>query len=413
LSIHDRKTSTGKTHYVVRWRDPRSRERTFHRKIDADRFERSVRHQVDTGSYRDPRLSRVTFKEWHDRWWPTIEASDRAPNTIAQYETVLRLHVLPHFARRRLGDLRRIDFEEWLTELRSAKRCDVCAIQLSEDERMKDYKWPAEGLSSSTLHAARTAAGMALASAVDSGVIPANPIRGLRLIQGTSRTQQALTAEQVEALAKAIDPWWRPLVLVLAYCGIRPGEAAALRLRHLDDLGRLTIEGAATEHRGRFTEGDTKTRRARVVQVPSSVLKELRAHIRIHGPSDPEAPIFVSLAGDRFRLSNWRQRVWFPAVSKSKMPDWATPYTLRHTAASLMAQQGVPVTTAAAALGHDPAVFLRTYAHLYPGDLSSAAKAMETARADARSGRKRPVAMKGPAGISRGKKRPSRASHKG
>jgi hypothetical protein len=45
-----------------------------------------------------------------------------------------------------------------------------------------------------------------------------------------------------------------------------------------------------------------------------------------------------------------------------------------------MAQQGVPVSTAAAALGHDPAIHLRTYAHLYPGDLRSAADAMDAVR---------------------------------
>jgi hypothetical protein len=45
-----------------------------------------------------------------------------------------------------------------------------------------------------------------------------------------------------------------------------------------------------------------------------------------------------------------------------------------------MAQQGVPVSTAVASLGHDPAVYLRTYAHLYPGDLRSAADAMDCAR---------------------------------
>ena len=41
---------------------------------------------------------------------------------------------------------------------------------------------------------------------------------------------------------------------------------------------------------------------------------------------------------------------------------------------------GVPVSTAAAALGHDPAIYLRTYAHLYPGDLRSAADAMDAVR---------------------------------
>jgi len=40
------------------------------------------------------------------------------------------------------------------------------------------------------------------------------------------------------------------------------------------------------------------------------------------------------------------------------------------------------VSAAAAALGHDPAIFLRTYAHLYPGDLRAVADAMDLARAE-------------------------------
>jgi integrase len=199
-----------------------------------------------------------------------------------------------------------------------------------------------------------------------------------------SRTRKALTAEQVEDLAALVDPWWRPFVLVLAYCGLRPGEAVALRRRHLDDFGRLTIEGAMSEHRGRLVEQDTKTHRARVVQVPASVLEELREHLDAHVEESAEAPIFTTPVGDRVRLSNWRHRAWQPAAAQLEFPSWATPYVLRHTAASLMAQSGVPVTAAAASLGHDPAVFLRTYAHLYPGDLKAVADAMDMARGAAR-----------------------------
>ncbi|HMK62021.1 MAG TPA: tyrosine-type recombinase/integrase [Acidimicrobiales bacterium] len=84
------------------------------------------------------------------------------------------------------------------------------------------------------------------------------------------------------------------------------------------------------------------------------------------------------------RISNWRRKAWQPAADELGFPSWATPYVLRHTAASLMAQRGVPVSAAAAALGHDPAIFLRTYAHLYPGDLRAVADAMDGARRDAR-----------------------------
>jgi len=45
-----------------------------------------------------------------------------------------------------------------------------------------------------------------------------------------------------------------------------------------------------------------------------------------------------------------------------------------------MAQQGVPVTTAAAIMGHDPAMFLRVYSHLYPGDMRSAPALLDKAR---------------------------------
>jgi integrase len=141
-----------------------------------------------------------------------------------------------------------------------------------------------------------------------------------------------------------------------------------------------------SEHRGRLIEQDTKTHRARVVQVPASVLKELREHLEANVGSDPESPVFTTPARTRVRMSNWRHKVWEPAALELDLPSWATPYVLRHTAASLMAQQGVPVSAAAAALGHDPAIFLRTYAHLYPGDLRGVADAMDLARHSAREG---------------------------
>ena len=185
-----------------------------------------MRHQLDTDQYLDPESARVTVRDWAERWWPTVENSERAPSTISGYESALRLQVLPHLGDRRLRTLRRIDMEEWLSHLRAA------------------------GYSNSTIHSARTVLGMVLASAMDARIIAGNPLTGLRLPKGSSRSRDALTIEQVEALAAAVDPWWRPFVLVLAYCGLRPGEAIALRRKHLDDLGRLTVERGMTEHRG-------------------------------------------------------------------------------------------------------------------------------------------------------------------
>ena len=54
---------------------------------------------------------------------------------------------------------------------------------------------------------------------------------------------------------------------------------------------------------------------------------------------------------------------------------------LRHTAARLLATGHVGVHAAAAILGNDPAVYLRTYAHLYPHDLRRAAGTLDRTRA--------------------------------
>jgi len=357
VSIHKRTTEGRGTTWVVRWRDPRPRERTFRTKVEAERFERRVLHSRDVGVYRDPALDRVTFREWHDRWWPTIEAS-REPNTVAQYECILRRHVLPELGDCRLASLEKIDLEEWIAELR------------------------ARGVGASAIRTARTLAGMVLRSAVESKVIPYNPATGLRLSRAPGRSKRALTAAQVETLVAAFDPHWRPLVLVLAYGGLRPGEALALRRRHLTDLGQLLIEQGQTEVRGHLRTADTKTHRARVVPLAVSVLAALQDHLGASTGHSPEDRIFSTPNGAPVRLSNFRG-TFERARRDVGLPEWTTPYTLRHTAASLLAQRGVPPSTAAAMLGHDPAVFLRTYAHLYPEDLSVAAHALEGARREA------------------------------
>ncbi len=70
-------------------------------------------------------------------------------------------------------------------------------------------------------------------------------------------------------------------------------------------------------------------------------------------PAEPEALIFVTPQGGAIGLRNFWRRLDVAARSAG-LPDWFTPYVLRHTCASLMAQRGIPVTTAAAIMGHDP-----------------------------------------------------------
>jgi integrase len=65
------------------------------------------------------------------------------------------------------------------------------------------------------------------------------------------------------------------------------------------------------------------------------------------------------------------------AVKRSSLED-ITPHTLRHTAASWMAEDDVPILEISKLLGHgDTRITERTYAHLRPSYLQNAAKSLD------------------------------------
>jgi len=64
------------------------------------------------------------------------------------------------------------------------------------------------------------------------------------------------------------------LVELLAYGGLRIGEALALRRRHVDVLGcKLIVAESLTEVDGKFTFGPTKNHQVRDVPLPRGLLR--------------------------------------------------------------------------------------------------------------------------------------------
>lgn len=84
-----------------------------------------------------------------------------------------------------------------------------------------------------------------------------------------------LTHQQVDQLAQACAPY-DTLVRVLAYTGIRWGEAAALRVGRVDlERRRLSIDEATSEVGGKVIFGTPKTHKLRVVPFPAFLASPL------------------------------------------------------------------------------------------------------------------------------------------
>jgi Phage integrase family len=148
-----------------------------------------------------------------------------------------------------------------------------------------------------------------------------------------------LNPAQVATLADAIGSRYRALVLLGAYGGLRIGELAGLRRRRVD-LPRGTVDVAeiVVEVRGELYMGPPKTRAGRrIVTLPRSVVEELAELLGPVGEAD--AWVFTADEGGVLRPSNFRVKVWLPAIRAAGLAP-LRPHDLRHTAVALWIAAG-------------------------------------------------------------------------
>ncbi|MGI8867654.1 MAG: tyrosine-type recombinase/integrase [Mycobacteriales bacterium] len=346
----------GQTTWLARWRDPAGRQhkRSFDKRSDAERFLTSIEHAKLSGGYVDPALGRMTIGAYADLW--IARQVQLRPSTRDRYATIIRTHIRPAFGQLPLTHLERSAVAAWVADLSAA------------------------GLAPPTVRHVHRVLHMIVQGAVRDSRIARNVCAGVPLPRGGERHKRFLDHGQVNALADAAGGARLP-ILVLAYCGIRFGELAALRVRSVDTLRRrLTIAESATEVAGRMVFGPPKSGRRRSVPIPRSLIEPLAVQC---AGKDKDALVFTAPEGGVIYLRNWRRRVFDPAVRAAGLES-LTPHELRHTAASLAVAAGASVKSVQRMLGHaSAAMTLDVYAGLFDDDLDSVADRLDRAAADA------------------------------
>lgn len=190
--------------------------------------------------------------------------------------------------------------------------------------------------------------------------IERKPNTRARKMQRAPRPLRTLTADELQHLMAEMPERYKALVEVMAYQGLRPGEAVSLRVGDLDPMRRtLKIE--------RSIGGPTKTGIARTLTLPSSVAGLLVAHIAsFSDPSDPNAPIFTTESGGtittKFSYDAWSRRHFAPAVERAGITSKISPNDLRHYAVKFAIGQGADVFAVQRMLGHaKPSITLDIY----------------------------------------------------
>jgi integrase len=165
---------------------------------------------------------------------------------------------------------------------------------------------------------------------------------------------------------------------------MRQGEALSLNWGDIDwTRNKITIQRTLTDVDGTAVVGETAktTSGVRTIDAPAAVMEALdghRANMMIDGYStSPTSLIFVNRNGgviDRNGLLKWTFK---PLCKKAGVPV-LTWHQMRHSAATMLLESGVPLTNVSKQLGHaSPIVTATVYSHVTDNGMQRVAKAME------------------------------------
>jgi len=346
VSIHRVVRKSGHVAWTVRWREgSRNRSRSVDRKRDAIALDAEIRRRQRTGEIRQLDAGRQTLGELAEEWLQVHARPNLAPRTIAVYVSLYDRHIDP-----RLGDVPLQDLD--------ALRCQTFAADLAS-----------AGVGPAARRKTLALLGAILQRAVEWGRLPANAARTVRLPPARPAQEvRPLAPTAVEAMRAACEPRDATLIAVLAYAGLRPQEALALRWR---DVGERTL-----------TVDAAKTGRRRTVRLLAPLAADLRAWRLASGRPPGDALVFPARDGRVWAAEAYKawsrkaprgrkrdgERAGSPgpfarAARAAGVPE-ATPYTLRHSFCSLLLYEGRSVVYVARQLGHGAQLSLGTYGHV-------------------------------------------------
>lgn len=331
---------------------------------------RELQGAVDAGQ--EPARRDLTVGRFLDIWLADVLPGTVAPTTAVQYNEVVRNYIVPNLGQKRL---------------RALTARDVTAMLRALEGR---------GLSANTRRLARSVLRRALRWAEAEGMVPRNVAavaNGVRLDASEGRT---LTPGQARSLLASLDGHRLEAAFAVALAlGLRRGELLGLAW---GDLAldappvRLTVRRAL--HRlpsVGLVLADTKTTASRrTVHLPAPVAEALRQHRRRQvaerltaGPAWVDRPLDADLVfrtpfGKAVDPDNFRNMT-YRVTESAGLGRWS-PHELRHSAASLLIAQGVPLMVISELLGHSGIrVTADVYGHLLEPARAEAAEAMTQA----------------------------------
>jgi integrase len=268
----------------------------------------------------------VLFADYAEQWLSS-RPRPLAPRTRELYDGLLVNHILPTFGPVTLGGITTAGVRGWHAGL------------------------VAGGSTSAPAKAYRLLRAI-LATAVEDELLARNPcvIRGAGVEHAPERPVASIA--DVYAIADAIEPRFRVLILTAAFSSLRQGELFGLRRRDVDLLHReMKVERQAQTLRGTVVMTPPKSRAGvRTVALPARLIPDLEHHLAAYVAADRDALVFCGAKGAPLARSNWTRK-WHEALKAAGI-EGLHFHDLRHTGNTLAAATGASTKELMARMGH-------------------------------------------------------------
>nr|WSX75733.1 site-specific integrase [Streptomyces sp. NBC_00899] len=307
-------------------------------------------------------------------WLGSVVVHRLRETTHARYHACVRLYVIPGLGRKKIAQLTARDIRTWLDQLRT--RCQCCARSLDKQQRCCAIgQCCGKRLSPLTVAYVHSVLKSALEHAVREDELPRNVARNIKTGTPRPRRFEPLTAAEARRFLSTLQGHRLQALFDLALrTGLRKGELLGLHWGDLDlDNGtasiRRTLQRTPT---GGLTALPTKTVSSeRRIALPTECIRALKLH-RERQVQEREAAgedwtdnsyVFTSPDGSPTDPSTLTRH--FTALCRAARLRRIRFHDLRHTAATLLLEQGVELVVIKELLGHAHiGVTASVYAHV-------------------------------------------------
>ncbi|MET8630220.1 site-specific integrase [Kitasatospora sp. NPDC004669] len=313
------------------------------------------------GVYEDRRVTVASFL----RQWLEAKKEELAPNTYAGYAACVERDLIPAFGHYRLPDLRPKHIARWIAAQRKAKRGKVTVYRIVSTLR-------------NALNTAVRSWGLRYNPAKHS--VPARPRAAERTCWTPDQAATFLRHGAEQYADQLTD-----LFEVMLGTGMRRGEILALHWSdvHLMDRKLYVRWTLAAIDNGKIHLREPKTEASRAwislsPRVMAALHRQAALQMNAHPEGRLEGLVFARPDGTPLRpqwvLDQLRKRTAELDLPRIGLHD------LRHTAASIMIAEGIPIAIASKTLRHSTlAITINLYGHLLKDSADEAVKALSAA----------------------------------